>query len=79
MAEQVAIIRNVGIGSRDVGTPVLWFDVYTSEGTGALQVLSWNEAYKVLTGIHEVRDLEGKPCWVEREGNRVTFIRLWSS
>lgn len=79
MAEQVGIIKKVGIGCRDIGSPVLWFDVYVSEGTGSLQVLSWDEAYEVLKSVEDVRDLEGKPCWVEVDGNLMKFKRLWTS
>ena len=78
MAEQVAIISEVGIGCRDVGTPVLWFTVHTSESLASLQVLPWSDAYEVLQQIREVQDLDGRPCWVECDGNMVKFVRLWS-
>ncbi len=78
MSEQVAIISEVGIGCRDVGTPVLWFTVHTSEALAALQVLDWTEAHKVLSQVREVQDLDGKPCWVEAGGNTIKFLRLWS-
>ncbi len=78
MSEQLAIIKDIGIGCRDTSSPVLWFTVYVSEASAALTVLSWDDAYKVLGHVREIRDLEGKPCWVEVDGNLVKFKRLWS-
>ena len=72
--ERLAIISEVGIGYRDIDSPVLWF----SESSAALQVLSWDEAYEVLKGVREVRDLNGLACWVSCEGNRIKFLRMWS-
>jgi hypothetical protein len=75
--EQVAIIRNVGIGGRDVGRPVLWFDTYIRESSAALQIIGWEQAGELLAGIREVRELEGRPCWVEADGGMIKFLRLW--
>jgi len=76
---QLAIIRNVGIGTRDVGRPCLWFDTYVEEGIGALQIIDWDRAAQILqaSGICDVRDLNGKPCWVDRDGNTMHFAELW--
>jgi hypothetical protein len=76
--EQIGIISEVGIGSRDVGSPVLWFTIHITEHTAALQVLSWDEAYEVLKTVRDVRDLEGKACWVQATGNVIKFQRVWS-
>jgi hypothetical protein len=78
IAERVAIISEVGVGCRDTNSPCLWFTVKISESSGSLQMLSWNEAYELLKGITNVRDLDGRPCWVEVDGNRIRFLRLWS-
>lgn len=77
MTEQMAIITQPRIGTRDLGVPVLSFDVYISEGSAALQVLSWDDARELIASVQEVRDLEGHPCWVERDGNLIKFKRLW--
>jgi hypothetical protein len=74
---QMAVIRNVGIGSRDVGSPVLWFNSYVTESSAALQVLSWDEAYEVLKSVYDVKELEGKPCWVDVEGGYIKFQEMW--
>lgn len=85
MAEQVtpkevvmAVIKDPGIGMRDVDEPVLWFDTYTSEGIGALQVLDWDRAYRVMRGVRRsISELEGRACWVETDGTTMKFIRLF--
>lgn len=79
MTEQLAIMREVGYGCRDVGYPVLWFSTYVRECRAALQVLGQEDATKLITDmqVHDVHDLEGKPCWVDVDGNRMVFLRAW--
>ena len=80
MTEQLAIIKGVGFGNRDVGRPVLFFETYLSEGIGALQILSDDEAMNFIKayGVYDVKDLEGKPVWIEREGfNTIKVLRPW--
>ena len=79
MTEQVAIIRDVGYGLRDVGRPCLWFTTYVSESGAALQVLLGEDAAAVLkdAGVYDVKELEGKPCYVEVDGGLITFKRVW--
>jgi len=78
MTEQMAIMRGVQIGMRDCDEPVLWFNSKLSEGTGALQVLSWSEAKLLIkdAGVYKVSDLEGRACLVESDKNKVLFIRV---
>ena len=71
MAEKtMAIMRGVGIGMRDCNEPVLWFAAHTSEGVASLQIFDWAQAKELIKayGVHDVRNLEGKPCWIETEG-----------
>lgn len=77
--EQVAIIRDVHIGCYDPGEPVLWFTTHVSESSASLQIIAWVEAYNVLKQVRDIRDLEGRPCWVEvDEPHRtIRFLRLW--
>lgn len=77
--EEIGIIRDVGIGNRDAHFPCLWFMVYTSENMAALHVLSWVEAKKLVedTGVYDVKDLEGRPCYVETNGMTTRFLRVW--
>jgi hypothetical protein len=79
MSEQLAIMRGVKIGMRDVGKPCLWFDA-AGEGWGSLQILNWVEAEKLIEAadVYDFSQLEGKPCIVESDGPGSTtrFIRL---
>jgi hypothetical protein len=78
--EKMAVIRDVGIGMRDAPYPCLWFSTYVSEAGAALQVLTWEQAEKLVrdTGVRDVRDLEGKPCWVEESAGMIKFVRVWA-
>jgi len=72
---QLAIMRGVNFGLRDVGTPVLWFTVHVSEGSAALQVLADEEMKTLLknAGCYSITELEGKACWVERDAGMIAF------
>jgi len=79
--EVTGIIRNVGYGMRDLSRPCLWFEVFTSEGTASLQIFTGEAADKIITDalVYDVKQLEGKPCWVAVGGNSMTFLRMWSN
>lgn len=78
MEKQLAIMKDVGYGLRDTGRPCLFFSTYISEGGAALQVLFGKDANKVVTdtGVYDVKDLEGKPCWVKADGRTITFLEV---
>lgn len=78
MTEQMAVIRNVHIGGGDRGIPCLWFDTYISESSAALQVIPWDQAFEILKSTYDVKELDGRPCYVEVDGNMIRFLRLWS-
>jgi hypothetical protein len=63
----MAIITEVGIGIRDMATPVLWFTTSLMDGGAALNVFSWQEAAEIIKAysLYEVHSLNGKPCRVE--------------
>lgn len=73
---QLAIMKEIGIGIRDVGRPVMFFSTYISECTAALQILSWDEAFKLLdqSQAWDVKQLEGKSCWVEVDNGMIKFL-----
>lgn len=75
--EEMAVITGVGFGIRDTNRCILWFGVKMLHG-GSLQVLSAEEAIALIEGseIRDIKDLEGKPCVCEIEGNSVIFKRL---
>ncbi len=76
MTKQLAIMRGVKLGMRDIDHPCMWFTTYTSEHEAALQVLSWKDAEAVIEayGTYDVNSLEGKPCWVELGDNVMKWL-----
>lgn len=75
--EEMAIMKGVSIGMRDAGTPVMWFST-NQEGSGALQVLGWEDAAKLIreANVYDIKELNGKACIVERDGNIMRFKRM---
>jgi len=75
--EQLAIIKDVNVGIRDVGYPICWFSVEMIAG-GALIVITIKEMEKILKdhSIYKLQDLNNKPCIVETNGNIVKFLRV---
>ncbi len=72
-------MKDVGIGMRDGCGPCLWFTSYISEGGAALQILSWEEANKVIkdTGVYDVKNLEGRACIVDvSKVGLIQFVRV---
>lgn len=78
--EVMGIIKDAHYGLRDTNQPVLWFTVYTSENSASLQVFGQPEADAIIARAqaHDVRDLNGKPCWVRKNGGLVEFLRVWA-
>jgi len=77
--EKAAIIQDVFIGNRDVGTPCLWFTTKdVLNGLCSLQVLTWIEAERLIkaSGLYDFQGLEGKACVVEAVDNKMIFKRL---
>ena len=77
MSEQLAIMRDVRIGAHDYYGAGLTFTTYITESTAAGQSLTWEQAKPLLATVEDVRELEGKPCWVDVDGNLIRFLRLW--
>lgn len=77
MSEELAIIREPGCGRRDLGHPVMFFDV-VGEGWSALQVFEINseEGQALLGSVYSIEKLDGKPCMVEKADGIVRFKRL---
>lgn len=78
MSKQLAIMKQVGYGCRDTGRPCLFFSTHIDESSCALQVLFGKDANDVITssGVYNVKDLEGQPCWVEVKGNVIRFLEI---
>ena len=75
--KQIAIMKDVGFGNRDVGQPVLWFTVMLNESVGSLQVVFKPNYHDFIKdyGVNDVKELEGKPIWVIQTGNVIVWIR----
>ena len=76
MTEELAIIKHIDIGLRDVGKPVIWFETSGLHGS-ALQVISDIEQFIIDAKCKSLSDLEGKPCVVEEDGMFVRFVRVF--
>ncbi len=76
--EVMAIIKQVGYGNRDTGRPCLWFVTHLNEASAALLVFFGKQANDIIqsSGVYDVKELEGKPCWVTRHGRTIKFERL---
>ena len=76
--EQLAIAKGVGVGVRDAGRPILWFEVSMLYG-GALLVFEWDEARQLIqdADAYDIKSLEGRACVVTSggPGSVVRFIR----
>jgi hypothetical protein len=72
----LGVMKGVGFGVRDRDRAMLWFNVYTSECSASLQCIPAARAIELIEkhGIENVKDLEGKPCWVQDEGAIIRFI-----
>lgn len=75
---ELALITNVNVGTRDMGFPVLWFDV-CGPGWGSLQVfrLDSAEALEILGSVERLEELERHPCRVAKQDGQVVFLELW--
>lgn len=75
--EELAIIKDIHIGVRDIGKCICWFTVDILSG-GALQVITVDEICNEMNrcSIYKLEDLNGKPCIVSRNGNLIKFKKL---
>lgn len=77
--EVLGVIRSPHIGMRDVGRPVLWFEVQELNSS-TLQVLSWQQAHDLIedAGIYEIKQLDGMACVVDHntENGTSQFLRV---
>lgn len=78
---KLAIMKKVTIGVCDRGVAALMFHTFLSENEAAMQMLNWGEAKVAIedSGVSDVRQLEGKPCWVREDHGLIIFIRMWKS
>lgn len=76
--EKLAVIKNPVIGVDDRGHASLRFTTYVSESSAASQALNWEEAKTLIESadVSDVRQLDGKPCWVEQADGFIRFLRI---
>jgi len=78
----LAIIRRPTFGVDDRGRLALKFSTYVSEMSAADQWLLKEEYEKAFkdSGVSDVSQLEGKPCWVDTsEMGLIKFVRMWKT
>lgn len=78
--EQLAIIKQVKFGVGDYGKTALWFSVYITDSTAALQVFhEWENISKIVedSGVDDINKLNGKACWVDTSTHGIIrFLRM---
>lgn len=72
----MGIIKKAGYGLYDTSYPCLYFTVYVSEGLASLQIMSGKQAddFIIAYGVSDVKDLNGKPVWVNDDGHMMTDL-----
>ena len=72
----MGIIKGAGYGCRDVGYPVLFFTVYVRECVASLQIMNGKQADDFISKyqVYDVHDLNGKPVWVNDDGQMMTDL-----
>lgn len=76
----LAIIKDPHFGVGDRGEVALWFSVYVTESSAALQVFDAAEGVEILKayGVKDASDLAGKPCWVDTSNvGMIRWVRAW--
>jgi len=78
MSEQMGIIKEIHIGTRDIGVPCLWFSVQLLN-CGFLHVITGkDEIYDFMNKYSpsDIDSLNGKPCRARMENGMGTFLGL---
>ena len=72
----MGIIKGAGYGCRDIGYPILFFEVYVNECVASLQTMRGKKADEFIKayGVWDIHDLDGKSVWVY--DNRITMTDL---
>ena len=72
MVKEMAIMKDVKFGVRDISKANLSFTVHTVRGTASLQVLGVPQTIKLIEK-HQITDisrLEGHPCIIESKEDK---------
>ena len=67
--EELAIIKRIHFGSRDVDRPVIWFEETHLDG-GSLQIIEMKDIPNFLkkANCYDIKDLEGAAIIIEHDG-----------
>lgn len=81
MSEKLAIIREAIVSREDHSRKIcIVFSTYINEGVAASHWIGvdtpkeFESLWEAMSG--DVRNLNGKPCWVNEEGSRIYFLRM---
>ena len=79
LEERMAIIENPTFGIRDIGTPMVYFEVSWHPKKSALVFFANEKALDFVRENHiqDIRDLEGKPCIIRLDGGIAKFKELF--
>jgi len=82
MKEEMAVMRGVKFGCRDINRSMLYFTVYMLDSTAALICLVGNKAIEFIEKecVSDITSLEGAPCIVRTDGylsSTVEFVGLF--
>ena len=71
-------MKNVHFGVRDRDTAMLYFNVWWSESETSLICLPCPYAVNLIEKhqVSDIQKLDGKPCWIDVDGNTVKFVDL---
>lgn len=74
--EVLGIIKDINVGLRDVGYPIIWFTVESLNGH-SLQVIKDIPKFIKETDCYKLSDLNGKPCVMLEDGCVSDFVRIF--
>lgn len=81
MVKKLAIMKGVRFGLNDRDQVALTFSTYEREGSAAGQNLNVDQTVEMIKAakVRDIKDLEGKPCWIETDGQFMHYIRPWKA
>lgn len=74
--EVLGIIKDINIGLRDAGYPIIWFTVESLNGH-SLQVIKDIPKFIKESECYRLSDLNGKPCVMLEDGCVTDFVRMF--
>jgi hypothetical protein len=74
--EQLAEVKNIKVGMRDVGRPCMYFEIATLDGN-ALIIFESDEMLKRIreADVYDITQMNNRVCVVTMENNMIQFLR----